>query len=145
MAQNGKATFEDVFLSNEVTETVKDEEVVRTRITKMTAPDGGVRHWMSAAIYVENGRTGYTGWASGSGLRFDSPDQIDAFIEQLDALRDEWKRLNLDGRLHKNSSNGETVKLVRKGGRTNEPPKTVGKPIKRAAKKAPASRRRVTS
>lgn len=102
--------FEDVYVATEAVDTTKRDEVALCRITKVTNKDKGTESYiMAIGVFVQS--DSYEGWGRGA-PRFNSPEQIDGLIEELEAMRDEWVEKGYSGSLSRSS---QGVKIVRKG------------------------------
>lgn len=136
MATRDDMEFEDVYVATEAVDTTKRDEVALVRITKTTNKSKGTESYsMSIGTYVQSDN--YEGWGRGA-PRFNSPEQIDGLIEELEAMRDEWVAKSYSGSVGRAS---QGVKIVRKGMKRSAAADSV-KPS--APKTTATSKRRVT-
>lgn len=133
---NKSIEFEDVYTAKEAVDTTKPDEIALCRITKITNTTKGTESYtMGVDVYVDSET--YTGWGKNK-PRFNSPEQIDGLIEELEAMRDEWTvkcYSAIPGRA------SGAVQIVRKGTKRSAAAEKV-KPVESAAIKSATAKRR---
>jgi hypothetical protein len=132
---NNSMEFEDVYTATEAVDTTKPDQVALCRITKITNNRAGTESYtMGIDAYVTSDT--YEGWSKDK-PRFNSPEQIDGLIEELEAMRDEWMAKGYSPNPARASGG---VQIVRKGLKRSEAAAKV-KPATPAERPARAKRR----